>query len=116
VNGFNGVATNDEVNIMKAKQNNGDDRVLSPDAFDINLSKIAGAQLGESLELSDLISQRSEAGANLDQVCELLRMNCVSFGFPDCGHLLSSQNKDIKSRIKSIQAMLTQHKQDLDFR
>ena len=53
---------------------------------------------------------------NADQVVELLRMNCVSQGFPDCGHLLSSNSKDIKSRIKCIQALLLKHKQDLEFR
>jgi hypothetical protein len=43
-------------------------------------------------------------------------MTCVSYGFPDCGHLLSTQSKDIKCRIKSIEAMLNQRKQDIDFR
>ena len=90
---------------------------MSPDGFDdVNLSKIADGQIHETLELSDLISQKSEAGANPDQVCEIIRMTCVSYGFPDCGHLFSNQKKDVQQRVKCIEAMLTQRKQDIDFR
>lgn len=99
VGGWNGQANNSETRQSRPKQSGGDDhnRVFSPDGFDdVNLSKIVDGQIQETLELSDLISQKSEAGANPDQVCEIIRMTCVSYGFPDCGHLFSNQKKDVQ--------------------
>lgn len=51
-----------------------------------------------------------------EQLNEELRMTCLSYGFPDCGHLFSSDQKEAKNRIKCIQAMLNQRKLDIDFR
>jgi|TARA_B110000285_G_C15038583_1_gene570623 hypothetical protein len=43
-------------------------------------------------------------------------MNCVSYGIPDFGNIRSTKRKDVRLRIKCIQALLLQHKKDLEFR
>ena len=40
----------------------------------------------------------------------------MSSGFPDCGNLRSTKKKDVKQRIRCIEAMLKQRQRDMDFR
>ena len=40
----------------------------------------------------------------------------MSLGFPDCGNLRSTKRKDVKLRIRVLQAMVKQRKKDLEFK
>ena len=37
-------------------------------------------------------------------------------GFPDCGNLRSTKRKDVKMRVRVLQALVKQRKKDLEFR
>lgn len=47
---------------------------------------------------------------------EQLSNELMASGFPECGNLRSTKRKDVKQRIKCIQALLKQRHKDLEFR
>jgi hypothetical protein len=45
----------------------------------------------------------------MDNAIEKVKINIISYGFPDPGNLRSSKKKDVRMRIKTIVAMLKSH-------
>lgn len=62
-----------------------------------------GVDLSELKSIMSGGAQSSEYNiADIDQVSELLSMNCQSYGLPDFGNLRSTKRKDVRARIKCI--------------
>ena len=83
------------------------------------------SQLDEDDEDASALMNRSNTIAGgglptdldqLDSVLEQLSIEIQSCGFPDCGNLRSTKRKDVRFRVKCLQAMLRQRKKDIDFR
>ena len=73
------------------------------------------AQLTEITDNSNsYYESASGAGTNggdlemLDNELEELQIMIESFGFPDCGNLRSTKKKDVRLRMKCLQAMMKQ--------
>ena len=58
---------------------------------------ISGMSMGSGGGLSSQMNIE-----HLDQIQELIQMNCVSYGFPDPGNLRSTKRKDVKARIQCL--------------
>lgn len=63
----------------------------------------------QSIVTSNNESLPHHASANVeqfDQIQELLQMNLAQNNLPDCGNLRSTKRKDVRQRIKCLQALL----------
>jgi len=56
-----------------------------------------------------------QEGDEFEAVSEELSFNLHALRLPECGNLRSTKRKDVKQRIKCIQALMSQVQKHIDF-
>ena len=73
-----------------------------------------------AIEMSEMLSMRSGMGTldteTIDQMNDLLNMNLLAVGLPECGNIRSTKRKDVRARIMCLQTMLKVIKSNESFK